>query len=93
MADAAVSKAVSIEGSSPSGPTRDIIAAMELALTNGLQITLDENTGATYIYLRGPIVPGGVKFTSVVAAGIHLDWNVDHEAIGIEILPVKPEGE
>ncbi|MEU8252124.1 DUF2283 domain-containing protein [Nonomuraea sp. NPDC048916] len=64
-------------------------------------MTLDEHPGtwtydteaeAAYVYLRGPIAPGGVARTvSVDSPMVNLDLDESGRVIGIEILAAWPE--
>lgn len=53
--------------------------------------TYDPQAGATYVYLDGPIPPGGVARTAQVDAMVNLDLDADGRVIGIEILAAWPE--
>ncbi|MGW4422562.1 DUF2283 domain-containing protein [Streptosporangium sp. NPDC004631] len=52
--------------------------------------TYDPQAGATYVYLHGPIPPGGVARTVEVDATVNLDLDADGRVIGIEILAAWP---
>ncbi|MEV8639490.1 DUF2283 domain-containing protein [Streptosporangium sp. NPDC051023] len=64
--------------------------------TSGLErrpasYTYDSEVGATYVYLNGPIPPGGVASTVEVDAMVNLDLDGDGRVIGIEIIAAWPE--
>ncbi|WP_433370511.1 DUF2283 domain-containing protein [Streptosporangium sp. CA-115845] len=49
--------------------------------------TYDPGVGAAYVYLRGPIAPGGVARTVTMdGAMVNMDLDEDGREIGIEIL-------
>ncbi|GHE33358.1 hypothetical protein GCM10017673_40370 [Streptosporangium violaceochromogenes] len=48
--------------------------------------TYDPEAGATYVYLNGPIPPGGVARTVPLEALVNLDYGPDGRIIGIEII-------
>ncbi|WP_327087791.1 DUF2283 domain-containing protein [Nonomuraea sp. NBC_01738] len=53
--------------------------------------TYDAEAEAAYVYLRGPIAPGGVAETVTVDdAMVNLDLDEDGRVIGIEILAPWP---
>ncbi|MER7503538.1 DUF2283 domain-containing protein [Nonomuraea pusilla] len=54
--------------------------------------TYDAEAGAAYVYLRGPIVDGGVAETvEVEGAMVNLDLDEDGRVIGIEIIGRWPD--
>lgn len=53
--------------------------------------TYDPQAGATYVYLDGPTLPGGVARTVEADAMVNLDYGPDGRIIGIEILGAWPE--
>ncbi|WP_431902923.1 DUF2283 domain-containing protein [Nonomuraea sp. bgisy101] len=56
--------------------------------------TYDPEAEAAYIYLRGPIAPGGVARTVPVDhAMVNLDLDEDGQVIGIEIVAAWPAKE
>ncbi|GGS88550.1 hypothetical protein GCM10010156_53790 [Planobispora rosea] len=72
---------------------------MPTALTGGNPLALEEHPGtwtydpeaeAAYVYLHGPIPPGGVAETVTVDAMVNLDRDENGRVIGIEILAAWP---
>jgi hypothetical protein len=52
-------------------------------------VTVDHASNAAYIYLAGPIPPGGVADTVEGAPGINLDFDREGRLLGIELLSLK----
>lgn len=48
--------------------------------------TFDPQAGAMYVYLRGPVPPGGVDGTLPVDATVNIDLDKDGRMIGVEII-------
>ncbi|WP_449060816.1 DUF2283 domain-containing protein [Planomonospora algeriensis] len=55
--------------------------------------TYDPEAEAAYVYLHGPIPPGGVAETVTVDAMVNLDLDDSGKVIGIEIIAAWPDAE
>ncbi|MBG0827652.1 DUF2283 domain-containing protein [Planomonospora sp. ID67723] len=54
--------------------------------------TYDPEAEAAYVYLRGPIAPGGVAETiEVDDAMVNLDLDENGRVVGIEVIAAWPE--
>lgn len=62
---------------------------MRVVRDEGQMWEWDEEAKAGYLYVSGPIEPGGVAYTTTVnwEPLVNLDYDVAHNLVGIEFIP------
>lgn len=58
-------------------------------MTKRPYVSVDHTANAAYIYVAGPIPPGGVADTIEGAPGINLDFDRQGRLLGIELLSLE----